>query len=138
VRLEPISYERDSSSITEDNNWVKTKVTIRGGSFTGQYIASMTTYDFDFLKQGLSPLYDNLKGGLLFNDLENALELKIQGDGIGHFSVDVTARDNPGPNYSVLTFTMAFDQTELKTLVEQITKITKRFPVIGDLNTKKS
>ena len=60
------------------------------------------------------------------------LELQIIGDGIGHFEVNVKASDQPGVNASELTFTMGFDQTELNELVNQLDRITKQFPIIGD------
>jgi hypothetical protein len=132
VRLEPMELIKYDSDIDWDQNWVKTKVTIKGGKFTGQYSGDFMTVDFEKFKQELSRLYDNLKGTANFNDLEGYIELKITGDGIGHFEVDVKACDQPGVNASELTFTMGFDQTELKELVNQLDRITKQFPITGD------
>jgi hypothetical protein len=132
VRLEPIELIEYNSKIDWDNNWVKTKVTVRGGKFSGQYTGEFMTVDFEKFKQELSGLYDNLKGSANFNDVEGFLELKIKGDGIGHFEVQVKACDQPGVNGSELTFAMAFDQTELKELVNQLDRITKQFPIRGD------
>jgi hypothetical protein len=136
VRLEPIELIKYNSDVDWDKNWVKTKVTVKGGKFTGQYSGDFMTVDFEKFKQELSRLYDNLKGKASFNDLEGYLELKITGDGIGHFEVDVKACDQPGVNASELTFTMGFDQTELKELVNQIDRITKQFPITGDFKIK--
>jgi len=72
----------------------------------------------------------------LLDNLEHALQLKILGDGVGHFEVQVTANDNPDINSSNLSFTMAFDQTEIKNLVNQLDKITKAFPITGDFKIK--
>ena len=132
VRLEPIELIEYNSKIDWDNNWVKTKVTVRGGKFSGQYSGEFMTVDFEKFKQDLSRLYDNLKGSANFNDVEGFLELKIKGDGIGHFEVQVKACDQPGVNGSELTFAMAFDQTELKELVNQLDRIIKQFPINGD------
>ncbi len=131
VRLEPMELIKYDSDIDWDKNWVKTKVTIKGGKFTGQYLGDFMTVDFEKFKQELSRLYDNFKGTANFNDLEGYLELKITGDGIGHFEVDVKACDQPGVNASELTFTMGFDQTELKELVNQLDRIIKQFPITG-------
>ena len=136
VRLEPIELINYDSNIDWDKNWVKTKVTVKGGKFSGQYSGDFMTVDFEKFKQELSRLYDNLKGTANFNDLEGYLELKITGDGIGHFVVDVKACDQPGINASELTFTMGFDQTEIKNLVDQLDRITKQYPITGDLNIK--
>lgn len=136
VRLEPIELIKYNSDVDWDKNWIKTQVTIKGGKFSGQYSGDFMTVDFEKFKQELSILYDNLQGTANFNDLEGYLELKIIGDGIGHFEVDVKACDQPGVNASELTFTMGFDQTEIKDLVNQLDRITKQFPIIGDFNIK--
>jgi hypothetical protein len=94
------------------------------------------TVDFEKFKQELSRLYNNLKGTANFNDLEGYLELKINGDGFGHFEVNVKACDQPGVNASELTYKMDFDQTELNELVNQLDRITKQFPVTGDFIIK--
>lgn len=136
VRLEPIELIKYNSDVDWDKNWIKTQVTIKGGKFSGQYSGDFMTVDFEKFKQELSILYDNLQGTANFNDLEGFLELKITGDGIGHFEVNVKACDQPGVNASELTFTMGFDQTELKDLVNQLDRITKQFPITGDFNIK--
>ena len=132
IRLEPLEIVNYDSNIDWDKNWVKTLVTIKGGEFSGQYTGDFMTVDFEKFKQELSGLYDNLKGTANFYDIEGYLQLKIVGDGFGHFEVDVEACDQPGICGSKLLFTMAFDQTEIKELVKQLDSITKRFPIIGD------
>ena len=136
VRLEPFELIKYNSEIDWDKNWVKTKVTIKGGKFVGQYNGEFMTIDFEKFKQELSRLYDNLNGTADFHDLEGYLDLKIIGDGLGHFEVNVLACDQPGIDGSQLTFSMAFDQTEIKKLVNQLDLITKEYPIIGDLNIK--
>ena len=136
VRLEPIELIKYNSELDWDKNWIKTQVTIKGGKFSGQYSGDFMTVAFEKFKQELSQLYDNLHGTANFNDLEGYLELKITGDGIGHFEVNIKACDQPGVNASVVTFTMGFDQTELKDLVNQLDRITKQFPITGDFNIK--
>lgn len=136
VRLEPIELINYDSDIHWDKNWVKTEVTVKGGKFSGKYSGNFMTVDFEKFKQELSRLYDNLNGKANFNDLEGYLELKIKGDGIGHFEIQVNACDQPGINGSELSFTMAFNQTEIKELVNQLDRITKQFPIEGDFRIK--
>jgi len=136
VRLEPIELVNYNSTLDWDNNFIKTKITVKGGAFSGQYFADIMTVDFEKFKQELVPLYDNLKGSAIFTDLEHALELKIKGDGLGHFEVNVKAWDKPNIDCSELTFALSFDQTKLKSLVNQLDRITKKFPIIGDFKIK--
>lgn len=134
VRLEPIEYINYNSDSDWDKNWIKTKVTVKGGEFSGQYSGYFMTTYFETLKHELSRLYDNLAGVATCNDLEGFLELKINGDGFGHFNVNVKASDQPGLYTSELIFNLQFDQTELRRLSNQLKHITKHFPVIGDLS----
>jgi hypothetical protein len=136
VRLEPIELIKYDSELDCDRNWIKTNVTVKGGKFSGQFSGDFMTVDFEKFKQELFRLYNNLKGTAKFIDLEGYLELKITGNGIGHFEVEVKACDQPGVNGSELTFTMGFDQTELNELVNQLDRITKQFPISGDLKIK--
>jgi hypothetical protein len=136
VRIEPFELINSESDLDWDRNWIKTKITIKGGAFSGQYLGEFMTVDFEVFKQELTKLYDNLEGTASFNDLEGYLELKIIGDGIGHFEVDVKACDQIGENESILIFSMEFDQTFLNGMLFQLERITNQFPIIGDLNSK--
>jgi glycine cleavage system regulatory protein len=128
VRLEPISYEPTNAPIGQYNNWVKTKISVKGRAFSGQYLVSMEADEFDYLKEGFLLLDKNLNGGLEFTDNENSVIIKINGDGIGHFVTQITANDRNGEHNSRLTFTITFDQTEIKNILSQLYKITKQFP----------
>jgi len=136
VRLEPIELIKYDSDLDWDRNWIKTKVTLKGGKFSGQYVGDFMTVDFEKFKQELSELYDNLSWTANFIDLEGYLNLKIIGDGLGHFEVNVLACDQPGINGSQLTFKMSFDQTQIKELVYQLDLITKEYPIVGDFMIK--
>lgn len=90
-------------------------------------------YDFHNFKQELAKFYDNLNETVEFKDLEGYLNLKIIGDGLGHFEVIVNACDHPGINGAHLSNTLNFDQTQLKKLLNQLNRIIKHFPIIADL-----
>ena len=132
VRIEPMGFRKYESDIDWHENWIKTKIFVKGGSFSGEYIADIRPVDFVQFKKSLNVLYDNLSGAAEFNDVEEYLTLKIKGDGIGHFEMQVTACDKPGFEASYLNFTMHFDQTYIKGLVNNLNKITEEFPVTGN------
>lgn len=136
IRIEPIEIIDYDSNIDWDKNWLKTKFTIKGGEFSGEYFGDIMTVDFKQFSKEFSLLYDNLNGTANFHDLEGYLDLKIQGDGLGHFDVNVTACDQPGIESSELIFKMSFDQTIIKNLDFQLELITKKYPVIGELKNR--
>ncbi len=133
VRIEAVEFAHHGAEIDWDKNWVKSKVTVKAGSFSGEYDAEFMTTDFDRFKKDFSALYDNLSGGAMFSDLEGYLELRIVGDGNGHFEMKAIANDKPGIYGSQLTFEMNFDQTYIKNIVRQLGKIAEAFPVVGNL-----
>jgi hypothetical protein len=135
VRMQTFEFPYQNSDNDWDKNCIKTLVTIKAGAFSGQFNADFMTVDFEKFKQELIRLYDDLKGSTSFYGLEEYLKLKINGDGNGHFNVDITACDQPGLG-GKLNFSLAFDQTEIKELVRQLDKITKQFPITGDLKIK--
>lgn len=132
VKIEPLELSYYDADNDWDANWIKSKVSVKAGNFHGDYTADFRTHDFVSFKKHLEVLYDNLSGAAEFYDIEGYLELKIYGDGIGHFEVQVDACDNPGHEARHLTFTMHFDQTYIKGFVNDLNAITQEFPIIGN------
>jgi hypothetical protein len=131
VRIEPTRRIKYNSDISWDHNWIKVNIAIKGGAFSGSYQGELLTVDLLRLKNDFSQLYNNLNGILSFNDIEGYLEMKITGDGIGHFSVNVRVCDKPGYG-SELSFMMSFDQTQIKEMVNQLGLIAQDYPQIGN------
>ena len=126
---------KDSSELEWDRNWIKTKVTIKGGVFSGQYVADFMTTDFELLKRDFKKLDKDFNTTANFEPLEGQLKLNISGDGLGHFEVKCIAQDQPGVG-GTLSFILSFDQTELARLINELDKITKAFPISGDMTLK--
>lgn len=135
IRLEPLHVISYSSNLDWDKNWIKTKVTAKGGAFSGQYFADFMTTDYELLKRDLLKLNNDFNGQAKFEPLEGELVLQIRGDGLGHFEVHCTACDQPGLG-GKLAFGLSFDQTELSRLIKELDAITKLFPIIGDMKIK--
>lgn len=127
LRLYPLQYSHYGATEKWDQKWLQTKIEVKGGSFKGSYLAELMTDDFKDLKRKLFKLYNNLNGAADFNDLERHLELKIKGDGIGHFDMQVIASDN-SVYLSTLAFTFQFDQTQIPKMVAQLENIIAQYP----------
>jgi hypothetical protein len=135
IRLEPIQAYDNTSQHDWDRNWVRTMITVKGGVFSGQFMADFMTTDFELLKRGLKNLDKDFQGSAKLEPLEKQLLLDITGDGLGHFEVKCTANDQP--NYGgTLSFNLTFDQTELPRLINELDIITKAFPIRGEFNIK--
>ncbi|WP_052273527.1 hypothetical protein [Flavihumibacter solisilvae] len=135
IRIEPINLINPNTDLDWDRNWIKTQVTVKGGAFSGQFVAEFMTTDFEIFKQQLKQLDTNFSGSAKFEPLESQLVLTIKGDGLGHFELYCEATPEPHLGQT-LSFSISFDQTQTKEYVRQLDKITKRFPIDGDFNIK--
>ena len=96
VRIEPLHSLSNTAENDWDNHWINTRVILKAGGFSGKYEAEFMAFDFHKFKTELNALYFDLAGNAWFSDLEGYVDLKIKGDGIGHFEVKVSATDYPG------------------------------------------
>lgn len=71
---------------------------------------------------------------MTFNDLEGYLELIIEGDNTGNFTIQITCNDKPGIYSTELKFEMHFDQTYIMPIIKRLENITNRFQIIGTFN----
>jgi len=118
--------------IKPDSFWLRSKVTVKAGVFSGEYFVDFEASFFESFKEKVSDLYDNFSGGAMFYDDNNHLEIRIYGIGGGHFAVDVKANDNPYDG-GYLSFKMNIDQTYIMPLVKSLNAIIEAFPVSAKL-----
>lgn len=94
IRIEPLTHKNQNSQNDWDKNWLQAKITVKGGVFSGQFIADFMTTDFELFKRELKNLDKDFKGTAKFDPVEGQLVINIVGDGLGHFEVQCTASDN--------------------------------------------
>jgi hypothetical protein len=131
IRIEPLNAVSENSNVDRDINSITSKITVKGGGFSGEFVADIMTSDFELLKRDLRNLVKNFNGRARFEPLERQLLMDIKGDGLGHFEVNCVAHDHP-VHGGTLTFSLNFDQTEINRLINELEIITKQFPIKGD------
>ena len=130
IKIEPLKWTYADAELDWDKNCIHSQITIKGGAFSGQFYCDLMTTDFELFKRELKKTYDSLKGQAEFKTLEGQIKLKIEGDGLGHFTVDCDLTDEAGIG-NKLHVAMAFDQTQIPYFVKQLDKIIKQFPIQG-------
>lgn len=113
-----------------DGNWLRTSIEIRAGAFQGAVIADLRTVEFASFRRQLDQVWRELNGEALFESLEHWIELRIVGDGRGHFELRGILHDGPGGG-TTLHFFMHFDQTSIPGMVAALDRIAARFPILG-------
>lgn len=132
IRIELIGLNYPTAKLDWDRNWIRGFVKVKAGAFSGEFKADFITADFVDFKNELIKLYDKLNGIVTFKTLESQVEIKIVGDGIGHLNAECIVMDNAG-NGNKLEFEISFDQTHIPKIINQLEKITNKFPKTGEL-----
>ncbi|MBF0694640.1 MAG: hypothetical protein IR153_06245 [Flavobacterium sp.] len=132
IRIDLIGFNHPNAELDWDKNWIRGFVKVKAGGFLGEFEADFMTVDFVRFKNELTKLYDNLNGTATFNTLESQVEIKIVGDGIGHLKAECVSMDYAGTG-NKLEFEINFDQTHIPKILNQLEKITNRFPKVGEL-----
>ena len=128
VEVTVLGYEREATGEFYDDNWLSCEIRVRAGAFSGNFPASFLTSEFTQLQQSLERLYRDLRGDVVFESMENQLELKFTCDSVGHIAVLGTAQDQAGIG-NKLAFSMSFDQTYLQRLVQALGHVVHAYPV---------
>ncbi len=122
------NFTYPNSTDFSDGNWLNTRIKIKVGGFTADYEALLSNVDFFYFKNDLEKLYTKLDGTAKFNCIEEYLQIKIKGDGLGRFAADCIAIDKPGYGHE-LKFRIEFDQTEILNMVKMINSLLDEFPI---------
>ncbi len=133
IRIVPLRFMHPDAEMDWDRNWIETHIEINASPFRGKYKVSLMTGDFEKFKQELKRVYNDLAGATMFDSLESDIEIKIKGDGLGHFKAKCTATDRTTVDGSELSFVLDFDQTQIPELIKQLEEITTAFPIFGDI-----
>jgi hypothetical protein len=128
VCIEVLSYERPTHGDYLDDNWLLVDISVSSGEFRGRARAAILTFEFTGFSEQLHALYDTLEGSAEFSPLEGQLSLKLAGDGRGHIQLEGELSEKPGYGCR-LSFSLAFDQTQLHTSIRELDAVIRAFPV---------
>ncbi len=132
IRIELTGLTYPKAELDWDRNWIRSKVAVEAGGFSGKFECYLMTTDFERFKQELSRIYNTLDGTALFNTLEGQVKIEIRGDGIGHFEANCSVMDFAGTG-NKLVFDINFDQTVIPGMVRQLDNIIRIYPISGNL-----
>ena len=127
VQVSVQGYERAASADPHDSNWLACTVAVHVAGFEGGVEAAMQTYDFARFRTALDGLLEGKEKAAVFSTMEEALELRLEADNLGHVAVSgtVTSADRS----STLSFLIETDQTYLKSTQGQLHAALAEFPV---------
>jgi hypothetical protein len=119
-RLEFIFELRDSRGFADSSDaWLKPRISITAGPFTGQTDVYVEIGDFDRLLPQLRKLYETLEGTASFAPIERQVGFKLTGDGKGHVEMSGFLADSNFKSNCV-NFVLTFDQTLLARSISEV------------------
>jgi hypothetical protein len=114
-----------------DGNWLRAKVEVAAGGFRGLVKCELRAEELGEFHRQLAALQESLTGHAEFGTLESWFFLRIEGDGIGHMAIEGFVSDGQG-NGNTLRFRLACDQTQTRSLLAELGKATRDYPVLGE------
>lgn len=128
--IAPTRREIPDASDYWDGNWLAATIRLEAGAFRGEYEAKLRANELASFRDAVKQLHQTLQGHAAFETMERWIAIRIEGDGLGHFTAECEARDDPGMG-NRLTFAVTFDQTDMPAMLRSLDAICEAFPVVG-------
>ncbi|MES2353110.1 MAG: hypothetical protein V4568_01710 [Pseudomonadota bacterium] len=128
IEVQVVGYKRNPVGEYFDDNWLRVRVLVVSGAFSGKYDAAFLTEELVSFHNQLIELYRSLNGIAKFSTMEEQLSLLLHGNGRGEILLKGTAIDIPGTG-NRLVFELTLDQTQLQKTLAELSLVTESFPV---------
>ena len=114
-----------------DGNWLVSDIVIDVGAFHGKITAALRVEEFQRFRHDLEVVYCTVKGTARLESMEDWIHLEVNVDGFGHVTVDGRVQDRAGLGNRLLFHIGELDQTDLPSLIEDLTAIEAAYPILG-------
>lgn len=128
IALEILGYENAQAQSVDDANWLRAKLQIRGGPFSGAITFAMTAHELLLLYREVESATKTLTGSVGFQNMEGnwAMNLNFERGGGGIISGSVTS--DPGQK-NVLHYELHSDGISLEGFVQALGRLAAQYPV---------
>jgi hypothetical protein len=128
ISTEVSGYERPGVQDASDANWLKCRVAVNLGCFTGDYPATFETSDFVRFRDGLKTVLSAMSGSASFVTCEEALNCTIEMKRTGTARIKGVAQVH-GHTTAALSFSFESDQSFFAQTLRELEAINEQFPV---------
>ena len=111
----------------ERDDWLAVTISVRAGSFSGSFDATLVTCDFPLFRKQIEQLYETLTGGATFDTIEGQIKITCTGNERGGIAIDGVLQDRVVDG-NELRFQFDTDQTFLPTIISELQQIESQFP----------
>jgi hypothetical protein len=128
ISIEVLGYENTAATNESDANWLKSRIRIVAGPFSGELDASLTTQDFVYLERELTDVLRTFEGKATFQTDEDWLYFQIEMGSRGAAIISGALKANSGSRTS-LSFSFETDQSYLTQTKHALAQVLKCFPI---------
>lgn len=128
ISIEVLGYENAAASNESDANWLKSRIKVVAGPFSGEFDAALTTQDFVYFERELNELLRSLQGKATFQTDEEWLRFEVVMGSRGTCTVSGAAKTSSGSQAS-LRFAFESDQSWLAETMRALAEVVENFPV---------
>lgn len=129
ISIEVFGYENATASNDSDANWLRSRIRVAAGPFSGETDAALTTQDFVYFERELTEVLRTLKGKATFQTDEDSLRFDVEMGSRGTATVSGAAKASGGGSQASLRFAFETDQSYLAQTKRALAEMVKHFPV---------
>lgn len=115
-----------------DGNWLFSPLEVMAGGFTARIPAGLRAEELRSFREGLALAYDRFGGEARLVSMEPWIDLVVRVGKSGRVEATGRVIDRLGGRNELTFYIDELDQTHLPALIDALTGIEERFPVIGD------
>jgi hypothetical protein len=134
ISIEVLGYENAAASNESDANWLRSKVRVAAGPFSGDANGALTTQDFVYFERELTEMLRTLQGKATFQTDEDWLRFEIRMGSRGTATISGAVKAS-GASQASLRFSFETDQSFLGSTKRGLAEITANFPIKQQIGT---
>jgi len=131
ISIEVSGYERPIAQNVDDANWLKCRVAVNLGYFTGEYPATFVTSDFVRFRDGLKTVLSTMGGSASLETCEEALNctVEMKSNGAARIKGKAQVHQNIA---AALSFSFESDQSFAAQTLREVEAVIAEYPVRGE------
>jgi predicted dehydrogenase len=127
ISLTILGYENAQAQSVDDSNWLRARLEVRGGPFSGGITFAMTTHELALLHRLIGDATKTLTGSVHFQTTEDNWGVNLDFQRNGSAIISGTATPDPGQK-NVLHYEFCTDGASLEALVLALGKLVAQYP----------
>ena len=128
LRLDVLDYENKSAKAVDDANWLRAKLDVEAGPFTGTVSFGLTAVELDRLYQELAAATEALRGVVAFQNMEGNLSIQLEFQRTGTATLRGVITPYPA-EANALHYEFRSDPISLEAAVKGLKRLVDHFPV---------